>query len=92
MLITRGMGISNSGGGSGENVYVPVSDPLITTNILGSTNMILTSNNPSLNPIKSNVNYHSHTINFLLDTGASNHFINDKSLFLNFTADKSTIT
>jgi hypothetical protein len=51
MLITRGMGISNSGGGSGENVYVPVSDPLITTNILGSTNMILTSNNPSLNII-----------------------------------------
>lgn len=51
MLITRGMGISNSGGGTGENVYVPVSDPLITTNILGSTNMILTSNNPSLNII-----------------------------------------
>ena len=49
MLITRGMGISNSGGGTGENVYVPVSDPLITTNILGSTNITLTSNNPSLN-------------------------------------------
>ena len=44
----------------------------------------------SLNPIKPNINY-SHKINFLLDTGASCHFVNDKSLFIKYKDENSSV-
>ena len=46
--------------------------------------------NLNSNPIKSNVNY-SHKINFLLDTGASCHFVRDKSLFIKYKDENSSV-
>ena len=57
----------------------------------------LDSNSPiippfnSINQIKSKPYLLSHKIKFLLDTGASCNFVNDRTLFINFTENKSKI-
>ena len=51
--------------------------------------------NPNLNSIKKISNYlfspKSHKINFMLDSGATSHFINDRAMLTNFIEDKISI-
>ena len=60
-------------------------------NVSSFTSNSYPPNSFNVDKIKSSSYSYSHKINFLLDTGASCHFVNDASLFTNYQHNKSTI-